>query len=196
MRAIQHAQELRALAAARTLAAGLQTLESRAHRQRLKLVPYILPVGTACRVSYKYSSTVRQLLKSQIAANLLPTFTAEIYVITARHSGPGRSDVWLYDLELHDVPDGQQGAAVIGNVRVQLPATLRRVDRRHLMPLHDADAVPSLGSAYPGQRYAHSLFASVARRRRPDEDDDYGADDGEDDADDEYDEANNAALGR
>ena len=157
MRVIRHARELQALAAARTRANALAVLESALRRQTLLMRPFVLPVGTQCRVSYRVSSTVRQQLKVQLVKALNPQYTRELYTVTARHRAPGRSEVWLYGLEMAAAE--QQGAAIVGGLRVQLPERLQRVDRRYLLPVA-ADVTQSLATQFPGRTYTTSMFAS------------------------------------
>ena len=182
VRVIRHAQELQQLAAARTRATALRTLESSLRRQTLLLRPYVLPVGATCRVSYRVSSKVRQQLKTQIVKSLSPQFTRELFIITARYSAPGRSQLFLYDLVLQEgIVAGEQGTCSVGGLRVQLPESLTRVDRRWLMPLSNAGVMPSLASAFPDREYAISLLAGRQRQqaRAAAESDDDDLEDGE-----------------
>lgn len=162
VQAIRHARELQALAAARTTANALAVLESSLRRQTLRLRPYVLPVATPCRVSYRVSSTVRQQLKVQLVKALNPQYTRELYIVTARHGAPGRSEMFLYDLEM--AATEQQGAAIVGGLRVQLPELLHRVDRRYLMPVA-ADVMHSLATRFPETTYATSMFGRLIRYR-------------------------------
>ena len=157
MQVIRHARDLQRLAAARTRANALAVLESSLRRQTLRLRPYVLPVGTQCRVSYKVSSTVRQQLKVQLVKALRPPYTRELYTVTARHR---RSELYLYDLEMAAV--GEQGAAIVGGLRVQLPETLYRFDRRSIMP-NTADVMHSLATRFPEKTYTTSMFAGIVR---------------------------------
>jgi hypothetical protein len=109
-------------------------------------------------VSYRVSSTVRQQLKVQLVKALSPQYTRELYTVTARHRAPGRSELWLYDLEMAAVE--HRGAAIVGGLRVQLPETLHRVDRRYLMPVAE-DVMHSLSTQFPQTTYATTMFASV-----------------------------------
>lgn len=173
---IRHAHELQALAAARTRANALAVLESSLRRQTLRLRPYVLPVGAQCRVSYRVSSTVRQQLKVQLVKALNPQYTRELYTVTARHRAPGRSELWLYDLEM--VAAEQQGAAIVGGLRVQLPERLYRVDRRYLMPIA-VDVMHSFGTRFQNAAYTTSMFASGHGSRAVDAQNDYADDEGE-----------------
>ena len=163
MQVIRHARELQQLAAARTRANALAVLESSLRRQTLRLRPYVLPVGTQCRLSYRVSSTVRQQLKVQLVKALSPQHTRELYNVTARHRAPGRSELYLYDLEMAAVE--QQGAAIVGGLRVQLPERLYRVDRIYFMPIA-VDVMHSLSTRYPATTYATRMFGSSQRHQR------------------------------
>lgn len=153
MQVIRHARELQQLAAARTRANALAVLES-----SLRLRPYVLPVGTQCRVSYRVSSTVRQQLKVQLVKALSPQYTRELYAVRARHRAPGRSELYVYDMEMAAV--GQQGAAIVGGLRVKLPETLYKLDRRYLMPIA-TDVMGSLATRFPETLYTTSIIALV-----------------------------------
>jgi hypothetical protein len=184
VRVIRHAQDLQQLAAAITRATVLRTLEPSLRRQTLLLRPYALPVGATCRVSYRvsFSSKLRQQLKTQIVKSLSPQFTRELFAITARYSAPGRSQLFLYDLVMQgDIVAGEQGTCSVGGLRVQLPESLTRVDRRWLMPLSNAGVTPSLASAFPDREYATSLLAGRQRQqaRAAAESDDDDLEDGE-----------------
>lgn len=173
MQVIRHAHELQALAAARTRANALAVLESSLRRQTLRLRPYVLAVGTQCRVSYRVSSTVRQQLKIQLVKALSPQYTRELYAVTARHRAPGRSELWLYDLEMAAAE--QQGAAIVGGLRIQLPERLYRVDRRYIMPIAE-DIMHSLGARFPNSAYTTSIFDSGHGSRAADAQNDYADD--------------------
>ena len=161
LQVIRHAHELQQLAAARTRASALAVLDSSMRRQTLRLRPYVLPVGTQCRVSYRFSSTVRQQLKVQLVKALSPQYTRELYTVTARHRAPGRSELYRYDLAIAAVRNGQQqGAAIVGGLRVQLPDRLHRVDRRYLMPIAE-DVMHSLSTRFPDTTYAIRMFVRL-----------------------------------
>lgn len=170
MHVIRHARELQNLAAARTKATALAVLESSLRRQTLHSRPHVLPVGTQCRVSRRVSSTVRQQLKVQLVKALRPPYTRELYTVTARHR---RSELYLYDLEMAAV--GEQGAAIVGGLRVQLPETLYRVDRRSIMP-NTADVMYSLATRFPEKTYTTSMFAGIVRANGQDNVEVYGED--------------------
>ena len=158
LQVIRHAHELQQLAAARTRASALAVLDSSLRRQTLRLRPYVLAVGTQCRVSYRVSSTVRQQLKVQLVKALSPQYTRELYTVTARHRAPGRSELYRYDLAIAAVQ--QQGAALVGGLRVQLPDMLHRVDRRYLMPIAE-DVMHSLSTRFPDTTYAIRMFVHL-----------------------------------
>lgn len=160
MQCIYHTRELQALAAARTRANALAVSESNLRRQTLRMSPYMLSTGAQCRISYRVSSTVRQQLKVHIVKALSPQYTRELYRVTARHSAPGRSELYHYDLRM--VPAEQHGAAVVGGIRVQLPQVLYSVDRRYLMPV-TADVMHSLSTRLSYTRYATSMFGRAVR---------------------------------
>ena len=160
MQVIRHAHELQQLAAARTRATALAVLESSLRRQTLRLQPYVLPVGTHCRVSYRVSSTVRQQLKVQLVKALSPQYTRELYTVTARYRAPGRSELYVYDLEMVAVHVGPRGAGIVGGLRVQLPEKLQIIDRRYLMPIA-TDIMESIATRFHDAAYATSMFAGV-----------------------------------
>ena len=99
---IRHAHELQKLAAARTRTCALAMLESSLRLQTSRLRPYVLPVGTQCRVSYCVSSNVRQQLKVHLVKALSPLYTRELYPVAARHRA--RENDELYDLEMAAQP--------------------------------------------------------------------------------------------
>ncbi len=59
-------------------------MSSRRARQRASMKPYLLAVGTRCRISFLYSPTVRMHVKSALVNTFLPAFTPDLYKITAR----------------------------------------------------------------------------------------------------------------
>lgn len=152
----EHA-DLVALAAARTAARAFTLLERSRARQARSMKPWILPVGTLVRVSFLHAPTARQQLKSQLVRSMSPTYTCEIYRITARTLAPHSTRVVLYDCVcVDDVDDGDQSSTVVGSYRVQLPLELTDVDRRHLMPAGSAGP-PSTIHAHVGMRLAGRL---------------------------------------
>ena len=179
---VRQRADLVALAAARTAARAFAMLEQSRARQARSMKPWILPVGALVRVSFLHSPTVRQQLKSQLVRSMSPSYTLEIYRITARRLAPRSKRVVLYDCECNQVDEGDQSFTVVGQYRVQLPLELTDVDRRHLLPAGVAGP-PSTVRAYGGMRLAGRLSPSPAE---PDEDggDSYGDDDGGDDGDD------------
>ena len=74
--------------------------------------------------------------------------------MTARHRAAGRSELWLYDLEMGAVAG--QGAAIVGGLRVQLPETLHGVDRRYIMPIAK-DIMHSLATRFPERTFATNV---------------------------------------
>lgn len=174
VRSLDHARQMHSLAAARTRAAALATLESRAARQRLRLVPYVLAVGQMCRVAYLVSSSVRRHVKTSLVRAFSPQYTREFYEVVARHRAPGRSNLFMYDLEMRGVEAGEQGECQLGGLRVRLPEHLSSVDRRYLWALRDDTSVTqTLARAYPHASYAQNLLSDfMARRAEEDGDDD------------------------
>ena len=83
----EHA-DLVALAAARTAAHGFALLERSRARQARAMKPWLLPVGALVRVSYLHAPTARQQLKSQLVRAMSPSYTLEVYRITARRLAP------------------------------------------------------------------------------------------------------------
>ena len=183
MRAARHVvrqrADLVALAAARTAARGFTMLEQSRARQARSMKPWILPVGALVRVSFLHSPTARQQLKSQLVRSMSPTFTLEIYRVTARRLAPRSKRVVLYDCECDQVDEGGQSATVVGPYRVQLPLELTDVDRRHLLPA-GVTGPPSTVRAYAGLRLADRLSPLPAE---PDDEEgeSYADDDGGDD---------------
>ena len=147
--ALKRRVDLIALAAARTEEAARRNIVRDRQRASLQMRPYVLAVGSAVRVSYLFSGTVRQQIKSAFQKHFLPSYTRELYQITGRKLAPGSRRVILYDLECTDEAEGDQGGTVIGTLRVKLPLTLKNVDRRYLQPLLE-DATPSLAERFPG----------------------------------------------
>ena len=87
-----------------------------------------------------------------------PTYTQEIYRVTARTLAPHSTRVVLYDCVCvdGDVAEGDQSATIVGSYRVQLPLELTGVDRRHLLPASTAGP-PSTARAHAGMRLAGRL---------------------------------------
>jgi hypothetical protein len=149
--------DLVALAAARTAAHGFALLERSRARQARAMKPWLLPVGALVRVSYLHAPTARQQLKSQLVRAMSPSYTQEVYRITARRLAPRSTRVVLYDAVcVDDVAEGDQSAAAVGNYRVQLPLELTDVDRRHLMPA-STSGPPSTARAFAGMWLAGRL---------------------------------------
>ena len=145
----QHEDIVR-LAAARTSDAGLKMLlRSRARRSR-HMKPYILSEGSLVRVSFLHSPTARQQLKSALVRQISPTYTLEVYRVTARQLAPHSRRVVMYDLECADgaISEGEQAPALVGRFRIRLPLHLKSVDRRYLRP-ENAAAAPTLAHSLP-----------------------------------------------
>ena len=142
--------------------------------------PWVLSVGALVRVSFLHSPTARQQLKSQLVRSMSPSYTLEIYRITARRLAAHSKRVVLYDCTCNQVDDGDQSSTVVGQFRVQLPLELTDVDRRHLLPA-GAVGPASTARAYTGMRLAGRLSPLPAE---PDENDgdSYADDDDGDDA--------------
>jgi hypothetical protein len=156
--AVQRHIEIQALAAERTAAAGLRMVLSRRARQRASMKPYLLAVGTRCRISFLYSPTVRMHVKTAIVNSYAPTYTPDLYVITARGLAPGSKRVVLYDLStVEPLEAGSQAPTRMGTLLVRLPTTLTACDRRWLMPMA-TDATPSFASRFPQATIAFSLM--------------------------------------
>ena len=158
----EHA-DLVALAAARTAAHGFALLERSRARQARAMKPWLLPVGALVRVSYLHAPTARQQLKSLLVRAMSPSYTLEVYRITARRLAPHSTRVMLYECVcIDDAAEGDQSAAVVGNYRVQLPLELTDVDRRHLMPA-STSGPPSTARVFAGMRLAGRLSPLPAR---------------------------------
>jgi hypothetical protein len=71
--------ELQALAAGRTAAAGLRMVLSSRARQRASMKPYLLSIGTQCRVSFLFSQTIRMHTKTALVGTYSPTYTPDVY---------------------------------------------------------------------------------------------------------------------
>jgi len=137
--AVERHRKIQDLAADRTTAAGLCMVLSRRARQRASMKPYLLAVGTRCRISFLYSPTVRMHVKSALVNTFLPAFTPDLYKITARRLAPGSKRVVLYDLStVEELETGAQAPTRIGVQLVRLPVALTGCDRRWLMPVADA----------------------------------------------------------
>jgi hypothetical protein len=120
--------------------------------------PYLLVVGTRCRISFLYSPTVRMHVKTAIVNGYAPTYTPDLYVITARGLAPGSKRVVLYDLStVEELEAGSQAATRIGALLVRLPTALMGCDRRWLMPMA-TDATPSFARRFPQATIAFSLM--------------------------------------
>ncbi len=65
---VAHHRELVQLAAARTREAAVRMVLARRNRQRARMVPLLLPVGTRVRVSYLVASRIRMAVKSALVA--------------------------------------------------------------------------------------------------------------------------------
>jgi hypothetical protein len=93
-----------------------------------------------------------------------PTYSAEVYRVTAHHLAPGSRRVVLYDVEAEgEIEDGRQQPTRIANLKVRLPLKMANVDRRHLQPVAAADAVPTIAQRHPGLQLAfHLPFAQLA----------------------------------
>jgi len=156
--AVQRHREIQALAAERTAEAGLRMVLSRRARQRDNMKPYLLAVGTRCRISFLYSPTVRMHVKTAIVNSYAPKYTPDLYVITARGLAPGSKRVVLYDLStVEPLEAGSQAPTRMGTLLVRLPTTLTACDRRWLMPMA-TDATPSFASRFPQATIAFSLM--------------------------------------
>jgi len=177
--AVQRHRENLALAAERTAAAGLRMVFSRRVRQRASVKPYLLAVGTRCRISYLYSPTVRMHVKTAIVNSYAPTYTPDLYVITARGLAPGSQRVVLYDLSTVEPTEaGSQAPTRMGTLLVRFPTTLTACDRRRLLPMA-TDATPSFASRFPQATIAFSLMPpglnnDAARHSGEEVGDDYG----------------------
>lgn len=146
--ALQRRADLISLASARTEEAARRNILRDRQRASLQMRPYVIAVGARVRVSYLFSSTVRQQVKSAFQKHFLPSYTHEIYVITARRLAPGSRRIVLYDVKCNDEAEGDQGGTLIGTLRVKLPFILKDVDRRYLQPIFE-NAAPTLASRYP-----------------------------------------------
>lgn len=165
----QH-EDIMRLAAARTSEAGLKMLLKSRARQSKHMRPYILSEGSLVRVSFLHSPTARQQLKSALIRQISPTYTQEIYRVTARRLAPHSRRVVLYDLECNDTAmiEGKQMPAVVGRFKIRLPLHLKDVERRSLSPIFAA-AAPTLAHSLPMTTPAFRL--SPSRRRALEETD-------------------------
>ena len=145
----QHEDIVR-LAAARTSDAGLKMLIRSRARQSKRMRPQFLSEGSLVRVSFLHSPTARQQLKSALVRQISPTYTQEIYRVTARRLAPHSRRIVLYDLQCADegIIEGEQTPTIVGRFRIKLPLQLKEVDRRYLMPLIAA-AAPTLARSLP-----------------------------------------------
>lgn len=161
----QHADIVR-LAAARTSEAGLKMLLRSRARQSKRMRPYVLSDGSLVRVSFLHSPTARQQLKSALVRQISPTYTREIYRVTARRLAPHSRHVVLYDLTCidEDISEGEQAPAFVGRFKIRLPLQLKDVDRRYLMPVITAAAL-TLGRILPNTTPLFRMSPSRYRRR-------------------------------
>ena len=60
------------------------------------MTPYLLLVGTRCRISFLFSPTVRMHVKTALVNTYSPACTPDLYVITARRLAPGSKRTVLY----------------------------------------------------------------------------------------------------
>ena len=157
--ALRHHGELIALAASRTEAAAIRMVLSRRGQQRARLQPLVLPIGQQCRVSFLYAATVRMQLKVALITQYLPTYTTEVYIVTARHLAPGSRRIVLYDLECADtsIQEGEQVPTRINQWLVRLPLRIRNCDRRWLQVVPSDGTTPTLARRFPGATYAFNV---------------------------------------
>ena len=133
---------------------------SRRARQRASMKPYLLAIGTRCRISFLYSPTVRMHVKTALVNSYSPTYTPDLYIITGRGLAPGSKRVVLYDLStVEGLETGAQSPTRIGTQLVRLPTTLTGCDRRWLMPMA-IDATPSFARRFPQATLAFSVMPS------------------------------------
>ena len=158
--ALRHHGELIALAASRTEAAAIRMVLSRRGQQRARLQPLVLPAGQQCRISFLYAPTVRMQLKVALISQFLPTYTAEVYVVIARHLAPGSRRIVLYDLECADtsIQDGDQVPTRIKQWVVRLPLHVSNCDRRWLQVVPSDGTMPTLSRRFPDATYAFSVL--------------------------------------
>jgi len=165
-------RELQALAAGRTAAAGLRMVLSSRARQRASMKPYLLAIGTHCRVSFLYSPTIRVHTKTALVGTYSPTYTADVYRVTRRELATGSRRVVLYSLEtVAALQSGEQVPCRAGMLLVRLPVALSGCDRRWLLPLA-SDATPSFARRHPGQTLALTLIHPSDGVKPPDDEDD------------------------
>ena len=158
--ALRHHGELIALAASRTEAAAVRMVLSRRGQQRARLQPVVLPIGQQCRISFLYAPTVRMQLKVAMITRYLPTYTAEVYSVIARHLAPGsRRRIVLYDLECADtsIQEGDQVATRINQLLVRLPLRISNCDRRWLQVVPSDGTTPTIARRFPGATYAFNV---------------------------------------
>ena len=160
--ALRHHQDLQALAAARIAQAAGRMVQRRRARQAAAMRPLLLAVGTKVRISFLLSSTVRQAVKVQLVKAYSPTYTKEVYVVTARRLAPGSRRVVLYDVAVEDESLEEGQPTRIANLLVRLPPRLANVDRRYLQVLPEATAVPTTA-----RRYSHPLALGLLPFPRP-----------------------------
>jgi hypothetical protein len=97
-------------------------------------------------------------VKTAIVNSYAPTYTPDLYKITARSLAQGSKRVVLYDLTtLEPMEAGSQAPTRMGTLLVRLPTALTACDRRWLMPMA-ADATPSFASRFPQATIAFSLM--------------------------------------
>jgi hypothetical protein len=119
--------------------------------------PYLLAIGTHCRVSFLFSPTIRMHTKTALVGTYSPTYTPDVYRVTGRELAPGSRRVVLYSLEtVASLQSGEQAPCRAGTLLVRLPVSLSGCDRRWLLPLA-SDATPSFARRHPGHRLALSL---------------------------------------
>lgn len=86
--AVRHHRELQELAASRIAVPAARMVQRRRNRQSALMRPAVLEVGAHVRVSFLASSAVRGQVKVQLVKAFQPTYTAEVYRVTARHLAP------------------------------------------------------------------------------------------------------------
>jgi hypothetical protein len=125
--------DARRLAAARITAAGAAMRSAAWHRLDASALPQTLAVGDVVRVSLLVLPFVRRLVKSQLVGDPLPLFSTSLFRVQRATLDAAKSRV-LYNIECTSCDGGEDPLpAVVNDSFAQLPARLRRVERRYLL---------------------------------------------------------------
>jgi hypothetical protein len=120
-------------AAARITAAGVAMRSAAWRRLDASALPQTLAVGDVVRVSLLVLPFVRRLVKSQLLGDPLPLFSTSLFCVQRATLDAAKGRV-LYNIECTSCEGGEDPLpAVVNDSFAQLPARLRRVERRYLL---------------------------------------------------------------